>query len=62
MQDLTTPEASEAAEWQFRLDRRSLGVIHLRAIARIYGDHGGEMLEVRARARACAHGACPCRI
>lgn len=33
-------------QWQFRLDRRSLGVIHLKAIARIYGEHGNEVLEL----------------
>ena len=34
-------------EWQFRLDRRSLGVLHLKAISRVYGDFGNEVLEVR---------------
>ena len=33
-------------DWQFRLDRRSLGVLHLKAIARIYGEHGNEALEL----------------
>jgi histone deacetylase complex regulatory component SIN3 len=33
-------------EWQFRLDRRSLGRLHLKAIARVYGEHGAEILEL----------------
>jgi hypothetical protein len=44
--------ASKEAEWQFRLDRRSLGVLHLKAIARVYGEYGGEVLEVRTPAAA----------
>ena len=42
-------EHSKGVEWQFRLDRRSLGVLHLKAIARVYGDYGHEMLEVRRK-------------
>jgi len=33
-------------EWQFRLDRRALGVVHLNAIRRVYGEFGSEMLEL----------------
>lgn len=33
-------------EWHFRLDRRCLGVLHLKAIARVYGEFGGEVLEL----------------
>lgn len=29
-----------------RIDARTLGVTHLKAISRVYGDHGAEMLEV----------------
>jgi histone deacetylase complex regulatory component SIN3 len=32
--------------YQFRLDKRALGVIHLKAIGRVYGDHGNEVLEL----------------
>lgn len=39
-------EHAKGVEWQFRLDRRSLGVLHLKAIARVYGDYGGEVLEL----------------
>jgi hypothetical protein len=39
-------EHARGVEWQFRLDRRSLGVLHLKAIARVYGDYGGEVLEL----------------
>ena len=39
-------KAADGFEWQFRLDRRAIGVIHLKAIARIYGDHGNEVLEL----------------
>lgn len=38
--------AASAFEWQMRLDRRSLGVVHLKAIARVYGEHGEAMLEL----------------
>ncbi len=31
---------------QFRLDKRTLSVIHLKAIARVYGPHGAEILEL----------------
>jgi hypothetical protein len=48
-------DASAAAcEWQFRLDRRALGVVHLKAIARVYGEHGAEMLELLRKAPADA--------
>lgn len=39
-------EHTKSTEWQFRLDRRSLGVLHLKAIARVYGEHGHEILEL----------------
>lgn len=29
---------------QYRLDRRTLGIIHLKAISRVYGDYGNEVL------------------
>jgi paired amphipathic helix protein Sin3a len=32
--------------YQFRLDKRALGVIHLKSIARIYGGSGNEVLEL----------------
>ncbi len=48
--EITALKAAEGFEWQFRLDRRAVGVLHLKAIARIYGDHGNE---VRQR------GSCP---
>jgi len=35
-----------AQRFQYKLDKRSLGVIHLNAIIRIYGDHGAEILEL----------------
>lgn len=35
-----------STDWQFRLDSRSLGVMHLRAIARVYGEYGAEVLEL----------------
>ena len=37
---------SGQALYQFRLDKRALGVIHLKAIGRVYGDHGNEVLEL----------------
>ena len=33
-------------EWHFRLDRRCLGVLHLKAIARVYGEYGSQVLEL----------------
>ena len=33
-------------KWQYRLDKRSLSIMHLKAIARVYGDHGNEVLEL----------------
>lgn len=50
----TLRAAPESAEWQFRLDRRSLGVLHLKAIHRVYGEHGAEMLELMRRNPASA--------
>ncbi|CAE7837448.1 SNL1, partial [Symbiodinium sp. KB8] len=38
--------ALQSFNWQFRLDKRSLSVLHLKAIARVYGDYGNEMLEL----------------
>lgn len=32
--------------YQFRLDKRALGVIHLKAISRVYGNSGSEVLEL----------------
>jgi len=39
----------EAAKFRYRLEKRTLSVIHLKAIARIYGDHGTEVLELLRR-------------
>jgi len=33
-------------EWHFRLDRRCMGVLHLKAIARVYGEYGSQVLEL----------------
>jgi len=38
-----------AAKFRYRLEKRTLSVIHLKAIARIYGDHGTEILELLRR-------------
>lgn len=55
----------EGFDWQFRLDRRSLGVLHLKAVARIYGEHGNEvtyfylgcvLCEIHARVFLCFPG------
>ncbi len=40
---------SASSKWQYRLDKRSLSVIHLKAIARVYADHGKEILELLRR-------------
>jgi len=67
-EEIAALQAAEPTVWQFRLDSRSLGVLHLKAISRIYGDHGAEMLEVRSCGVCvcvlccdllawCAHGA-----
>jgi paired amphipathic helix protein Sin3a len=45
-QEINTLRAVKGYHWQFRLDRRALGVIHLKAIARVYGTRGEEMLEL----------------
>jgi paired amphipathic helix protein Sin3a len=45
-QEMATLRASRGFQWQFRLDRRALGVVHLKAIARVYGVRGEEMLEL----------------
>ncbi len=45
-QEIHTLRAAKGFQWQFRLDRRALGVIHLKAIARVYGERGEEMLEL----------------
>ncbi|GBG25023.1 Paired amphipathic helix protein Sin3b [Hondaea fermentalgiana] len=39
----------ESSKFRYRLERRSLSVIHLKSIARIYGDHGTEILELLRR-------------
>ena len=33
-------------KWRYRFDKRTLGVVHLKTIARVYGDHGTEILEL----------------
>ena len=55
-EEIAALQAAEPTVWQFRLDSRSLGVLHLKAISRIYGDHGAEMLEVRS----CGVCVCVC--
>ena len=45
---------NESVAWQFRLDRRSLSTTHMKAIARIYGDQGNEVLELLRRSPAAA--------
>jgi paired amphipathic helix protein Sin3a len=46
-EEIDALRASESEfQWQFRLDRRSLGVLHLKAIARVYGGYGKAMLEL----------------
>jgi hypothetical protein len=35
--------------FSFQLEKRHLSTIHLNAIARIYGDHGEEILELLRR-------------
>lgn len=37
---------SPVEQWQYRLDRRTLGAIHLNSISRVYGDSGVDILEV----------------
>ncbi len=37
---------SKYGRFQYKLDRRAFGTVHLAAMARIYGDHGAEMLEL----------------
>lgn len=53
---LKSQEESEGltaqATIQYKLDKRTLGTIHLNAITRIYGDHG---LEVRPVFRPSGH-------
>mmetsp|Transcript_6575 Transcript_6575/g.13303 ORF Transcript_6575/g.13303 Transcript_6575/m.13303 type:complete len:1590 (+) Transcript_6575:983-5752(+) len=39
----------DSTKFRYRLEKRSLSVIHLKAIARIYGDHGTEILELLRR-------------
>ena len=46
--------SKESIAWQFRLDRRSLSTTHLKAIARIYGGQGNEVLELLRRSPAAA--------
>jgi paired amphipathic helix protein Sin3a len=48
IQALRTLEESESRipKFTFQLEKRNLGTIHLNAISRIYGEHGGEILEL----------------
>jgi len=46
IQNLKAAETKGGQKFQYKLDKRSLGVIHLNAIIRIYGDHGAEILEL----------------
>ncbi len=39
-------KASNYGRFQYKLDRRAFGTIHLAAMARVYGEHGAEMLEL----------------
>ncbi len=37
---------SKFGRFQYKLDRRAFGTVHLAAMARVYGEHGAEMLEL----------------
>ncbi len=39
-------EVSKYGRFQYKLDRRAFGTVHLAAMARVYGEHGAEMLEL----------------
>ena len=38
--------AVNLSRYQFRLDKRGLSAVHLGAIARVYADHGDDMLKL----------------
>lgn len=50
--------AATGDAWHCKLDGRSLSVLHLRVIARVYGDHGHEILEVRHASEGADAGVC----
>ena len=52
--EIETLRKDKSSPFQFRLDRRTLSVNHLKAIARIYGEHGAEILELLRKTPAGA--------
>lgn len=46
--------ARSVPQFQYRLDERTLGAIHLSTISRLYGDHGPEVLELMRENPAAA--------
>ena len=48
-QPAAAAEGGRTARFRHRLDRRALGPMHQNAIARVYGDHGAEVLELLRR-------------
>jgi paired amphipathic helix protein Sin3a len=51
---ISLQSASNPVEWQLRLDRRSLGIIQLKAISRVYGEYGADALDLLRRNPAAA--------
>lgn len=45
---------SSLAQFQYRLDRRTLGALHLSTVSRLYGDHGPEVLDLLRKNPAVA--------
>lgn len=43
---LKSQENVADAQWQYRIDRRTLGTIHINAISRVYGESGNDILEL----------------
>jgi len=44
--DVESKEDGNYARFQYRLDKRTFGKVHLNAISRIYGEHGPDILEL----------------
>jgi len=42
----SSSSSSSTGKYQYRLDKRALSVMHLKAIARVYGDAGDRVLEL----------------
>ena len=42
----SSSSSSYTGKYQYRLDKRALSVMHLKAIARVYGDAGDRVLEL----------------